>query len=809
MSEPIVLIGLPESGIAEVAAVLQRCGVHLDSPAITEFNKRLTTTLNDQQDAQPDSTGEAMLEPFRQEVHLLSQSLSPNADWGWMETNASPVLAFWQSEFPRMRIVICVRDPIDQARELAQVGDGMGFDEAITLWRALYQKLSVYRDQAVVTHYDTYLYNAPGEIKRVLSLLNITCDETTLTQAAALFEHMPAETPPEWMREYQQWCAHSGDVFQAVVAQSEQIELMRQNAELRRDADALENNIERLSELVQIAAEGRIRRFKRRVKTLVLRLLPDLVKTKPYRTAEYPEIALVTALDSHPRRFEATIRSILSQTSPGWQWIVACEDAPARLVKLSQTDARIRLYPLDSQQSAAEQWNTALKKATSPYVLPVFPGDRLAKAALADVGIILEKQPDIDCIYSDTTYQVGRRQTPFFKPDWSPAMMFSVNLLEGLFVFKRQMLARVGTLDPQIADGAYWDFCWRIAEQSQKIHHIPTILYHHTDTMETQNRGEVQKARLQRTDFLPVGVNPPRWKVSPPRKVSIIIPSRDKADLLGACLEKLFALTDYPDYEVIVVDTNSVEPSTFALYERYQSENRFRLIHYAKVDFNFSRACNLGAAQASGSLLLFLNNDTEVLHDDWLSLMGQWFSDASVGIVGPKLLYPDGKVQHAGVILGLSGLVNHIFQGCEENSETIFGSDRWYRNYLAVTGACLMISRPVFTEIGGFNEAYQLNFSDVEFCLRVYQHGYQVIYTPDVRLLHREAQTHRYKIPFGDFEQASRDFRYWLIQGDPFFNPNLSYTRTQPHISNFPFKTAYPNHLVAMKQIRSLANRQA
>jgi GT2 family glycosyltransferase len=179
-------------------------------------------------------------------------------------------------------------------------------------------------------------------------------------------------------------------------------------------------------------------------------------------------------------------------------------------------------------------------------------------------------------------------------------------------------------------------------------------------------------------------------------------------------------------------------------------------------------------------MLLFLNNDTEVLEEEWLDRMLQWFERPGVGVVGAKLLYPNGRVQHAGVILGIGGLAGHIFTEERENTFGFFGTDGWYRNLSAVTGACLMIPRDLYERIGGFDETFQLIYSDVQLCLRATDLGYRVVYTPEARLLHHESATHHRRIPRVDFENATRKWKLRLEKGDPFFNPNLTCGSSRP-----------------------------
>jgi GT2 family glycosyltransferase len=254
------------------------------------------------------------------------------------------------------------------------------------------------------------------------------------------------------------------------------------------------------------------------------------------------------------------------------------------------------------------------------------------------------------------------------------------------------------------------------------------------------------------------------WQMRKEKLVSIIIPSKDKAPLLSLCLSGIFGSTTYPDFEVIVVDTGSIEAETYQLYEHFAHQKNFRVVRYTER-FNFSRACNQGAAYAQGELLLFLNNDTEITQDNWLMSMAQWFDHVEVGIVGCKLLYPNGTIQHGGIVVGIHGLADNFLSGKEDGTFTLVGSDLWYRNQLAVTGACLMISRQAFEQVSGFNEAYLLNFSDVQLCLDVSQAGYRVVYTPFVRIRHHESMSHQNRMPRADVALGLKQMQWILANG--------------------------------------------
>ena len=199
--------------------------------------------------------------------------------------------------------------------------------------------------------------------------------------------------------------------------------------------------------------------------------------------------------------------------------------------------------------------------------------------------------------------------------------------------------------------------------------------------------------------------------------------------------------------------------------------------------FNFSRACNAGARAARGERLLFLNNDTEIVHEDWLDRMAQWLEDTRVGAVGARLLYPDGTLQHAGVIIGMGGLASHFWQGQQSGASGIFGSEAWYRNFAAVTAACLLTSRRAFEAAGGFDEALELVYGDTDYCLRLKDLGFRIVYTPDAEVIHHESQSRGKTAPRADYVRFSdRMSKSRVLDGDPYFHPALSYTSTRPHL---------------------------
>jgi GT2 family glycosyltransferase len=261
------------------------------------------------------------------------------------------------------------------------------------------------------------------------------------------------------------------------------------------------------------------------------------------------------------------------------------------------------------------------------------------------------------------------------------------------------------------------------------------------------------------------------WPVRNQALVSIVIPNRDAAVVLKQCVRGLLDETGYEFKELIIVDNESTDPEVLDLYRALETDGCGRIVRRSGR-FNFSAACNAGAAAAHGDLLLFLNNDIEVLEPGWLEELVRWAQLPEVGVVGTKLLYPDRTIQHAGVVFGL-GLVGHIFSRASEGTFTCFGSPESYRNYLAVTGACQMMRREVFQQLGGYDERFRLSFSDVVLCMEAWKAGFRVVYTPYARLVHHESYTRRREDSPEDMELLARYLKSTRFVEDPYFHSEL------------------------------------
>jgi len=465
------------------------------------------------------------------------------------------------------------------------------------------------------------------------------------------------------------------------------------------------------------------------------------------------------------------------------------------LREIGENDKRIRVVVSEGKRGVFDKIESTLKETQGDYVVLLGENEMLSTNALWEVVELLNIRSDLDLIYSDEDRVDGsgkKRSKPWFKPDWSPEMLLSVNYFRPAIVHQK-MFETIDYGESTLEDAYYWDLILQVAYKAKKVAHIPRVLCH-VGCRSVNRKGvlkelaavpakQLERCGEQESSGLLTyqGTFRVVWPTEN-SQVSIVIPSRDNAKCLKRCIESLFERTEYTNFDVILIDNNSQEESTLAFYRTLLRYQRVQIISYDKP-FNYSEANNLGAQYARGALLLFLNDDIEVIDSKWLEELVRWAERPEIGVVGAKLLYPDHSIQHAGIILGLGGHAGHVFYGVPEGEEGLFGSTEWYRNYLAVTGACMMIPRKVVASIGGFDEGYRLVFSDVEMCLRIVARGYRILYNPFARLIHHEGSTRHRFIPYRDMTRAFRDLKVYIQTGDPYFNPNLSYFSPYPKIA--------------------------
>lgn len=515
---------------------------------------------------------------------------------------------------------------------------------------------------------------------------------------------------------------------------------------------------------------------------------------------------LMPVHDPDPRVLEAAIRSVRGQLYPAWELCIA-DDAstdpriPRLIARHAAEEPRIRTVRRPENGHIARATNEALGLAGGAYAAFLDHDDLLSENALFEVARAVRADPELALIYSDEDKvdRRGRRFEPHFKSGYDRELLWAQNYVNHLCVVRTDALRRLGGLRPGFEGSQDHDLLLRLTEglDASRVRHIPKVLYHWraaagSGTFSDRALARAEEARLRalteiaarkgaRAERGPEGFNRlVRPLPAPPPLVSVVIPTRDRAELLGVVLDGLFARTDYPALEVIVVDNGSTEPATRDLFARYAGDPRLRVLP-APGPFNFSELSNRGAAAARGTILLFLNNDIEVLESGWLTELVAIASDPEIGAVGAKLLYPDGTIQHGGIVLGIGGIAGHSHLGLPGSAPGYFARMVLSQEVSAVTGACLAMRAAVFSEVGGFDAAHlAVAFNDVDLCLKIRAAGYRIVWTPHARLVHHESKSRGAEDTpekRARFEAESRVMRErWepVLRADPYYNPNLS-----------------------------------
>ncbi len=527
-----------------------------------------------------------------------------------------------------------------------------------------------------------------------------------------------------------------------------------------------------------------------------------------------PTISVVMPVhDPEPRWLQAAVNSVLSQTYHRWQLCIvndaSTNPAIAELLDgFARDDDRILVHHRTENGHIAAATNDGLGMATSEYVSFLDHDDELAPFALAAVAL---HAADNDVIYTDEDKidDVGRHYDPHFKPSWNPELLLGQNYISHLTVIRRSLVDEVGGLRTGFDGSQDHDLVLRVTASTtpQRICHVPLIAYHWRaiagSTALAPNEKTYTEAASIRAleDRLGEGWSveradaPTGYRSVPPLDetplVSIVIATRDRLELLRQCVESLDKTT-YPDYEIIIVDNDSAEAETLEWLDSFADRDRRRVVA-APGSFNFSAVNNAGVAASMGSMVLLLNNDTEVLDPDWLTTMVRWCSQPGIGAVGAKLLYPNNTIQHAGIVLGLGGLAGHGQLGEPRESTGYFNRLKLTHEVGAVTAACLLTKRATWDWVGGLDEELAVAFNDVDYCLKVaHDAGERILWCADAVLYHHEsasrgAEDDPAKIARW-YSEVDLTLDRWseVLDHDPAYNPNLSIDGTSFTLASAP-----------------------
>jgi len=526
-----------------------------------------------------------------------------------------------------------------------------------------------------------------------------------------------------------------------------------------------------------------------------------------------PLISVVMPVYNTPEKLlRAAIDSVLRQIYPNWQLCIA-DDFSAKphvraiLAEYALRDSRIKVTFRQQNGHISAATNSAFDLAEGEWVAMLDHDDVLRPHAIAEVALEVVRHPDAELVYSDEDKidTKGKRYDPYFKPDFSRELFRSQNYLNHLTVHRAANVRAVGGWRAGFEGSQDYDISLRILERidARNIRHIPKVLYHWraVDGSTAASGGEknyahdagmralkehVARSRLAAT--VEAAPDTPFYRLrlavpDPAPLVSLIIPTRDKVELLRGCVGSILEKTTYAPYEIIVVDNGSTEPATRAYLTEIVRLKNVRVLKWDKP-FNYSAINNFAVSKAKGEIIGLINNDIEVISPDWLSEMVSWAALEDVGCVGAKLYYGDDTIQHAGVILGIGGVANHAHIGLPRRSPGYFGRAVVLTNVSAVTGACLMVRKKTYGRAGGLNETdLTVAFNDVDFCLRVGDLGLHHVWTPYSELYHFESQSRGSDSTGTKRERFEKEVAYmtsrWKtrLASDKYYSPNFSNAR--------------------------------
>lgn len=542
----------------------------------------------------------------------------------------------------------------------------------------------------------------------------------------------------------------------------------------------------------------------------------ELEKQKNEKWKRKPLISIVVPVYNTPQVFlRQMIESVQNQSYSEWELCIGNASPEnkemKKILEEYKNDARIKEVEIPENKGISQNTNRAMEIASGELIGLLDHDDLLAPNALYEIAKAVNEHPDAEVIYTDedkVTTDLKEHFQPHLKPDFNLDLLRSNNYICHFFVASRDLIKRVGGFRPEFNGAQDYDLILRCTEQAKQIVHIPKILYHwrvHKASTADNPASKMYafdagkraieehlvrcrtKGTVQHTKDL--GFYRVKYEVCGEPLVSIIIPNKDQSEALKKCLDSIREKTSYRNYEIIIVENNSEEPETFAFYKKIAGE-KIKVVTW-EGEFNYSAINNFGVRHARGDYLLLLNNDVEIINGDWLTEMLSHCQRKEVGIVGAKLYYPDNTIQHAGIIIGIGGVAGSVFVGLPRAFSGYLHKASIQLDLSAVTAACMLVKRSVFEQVGGLEEKLKVAFNDVDFCLRVREKGYLVVYDPYAELYHYESKTRGAEDTKEKIRRFQTEIEYmrshWiglLKKGDPYYNCNLSLTKWNYSLKN-------------------------
>ena len=551
----------------------------------------------------------------------------------------------------------------------------------------------------------------------------------------------------------------------------------------------------------------------RQIKKKFSRLEKELALTNSKRTMQentvFPKqikFSLITPLYNTNEEYLITmIESVIAQTYGNWELCLTdgSDDEHSNIMficrEYADKDSRIKYKKLEKNFGISENSNKAIEMSGGDYIGLIEHDDALHPSALYEImKVICEYNSDF--IYTDEAVfsSNGKITLRHYKPDYAVDTLCSRNYISRFTVFSRTLMDKAGVFRSEFDGSQDYDLILRYTYIASNVRHISKLLYFHRKreksniekklsvissaeraiTEHLKTRGS--RAQVESKIGLP-GYYRVIYELTEKPLVSIIIPNRDNASLLRNCLSSIMEKTTYDNYEIIIVENNSADNATLNFYKELKRYDNVHIINWEGKKFNFSEICNMGYRHAKGEQLIFLNNDIEIITPNWIEEMLMYCQRDDVGVVGAKLYFSNRSIQHAGVVLGIEGTAGHILYGAPFGSTGYMGGLQIVQNMSAVTGACMMVKRKVFEDVGFFPPEFYNSYNDVDLCIRIRKAGYLVVWTPYAEAYHFESKSRGYNITHEKKRKLTNEIALFklkwkneLAAGDPYYNRNFS-----------------------------------
>lgn len=520
-----------------------------------------------------------------------------------------------------------------------------------------------------------------------------------------------------------------------------------------------------------------------------------------------PKISIVVPMyNTKEEFFKDLVNCLKNQTYSNWELCLA-DGSPKtneNLKKYYEDDERIKYKLLESNEGISGNTNEALKMVTGDYIGLLDHDDAIPIFALYEIVKCINENPEVEFIYTDEDKienTLENRCDPHFKPDFAPDTLSANNYITHFVIMKKELMVdKIGGFRDEYNGAQDFDLVLRASELTKNIVHISKVLYHwrvHNESTakvadakpyayEAGKRAAqdhiTRMGRKGTADFgndIP-GVYEIEYDVIGNPKVNILIPNKDGIKFLKKCVNSILEKTTYKNYEIDIIENNSEEKETFEYYEELKKNDKIKILTYPEKGFNYSKIINYGVKNVDGEFVMQLNNDTELLTPNWLELMVGFAQRKDVGGVGVKMYYPDETIQHAGVIVGLGGVAGHRFKNLPKDGHAYFAKESMIEDLSAVTAACIMNSRKVYEDVDFMDEKFAVAFNDVDFCLKIREKGYLIVYNPYIEFIHYESKSRGYentpekiKRFQGEIKRFRDKWGDFVENGDPYYNKNL------------------------------------